>query len=369
MKKTSGAALLLGLGLLSGCSMQNTADLSVHEALFYGGSQQRVAWVYGSAGGEGRSLKLGGVAVTLGRQVQGDPLALPGTLSVNGKATYQGSTGRGSIGLGGSGSSGSRVNVAQGEGGYSVSALGNVEAVYATDGRTWTRLSGPISGGQSVRAAGTPSAGLRGAGELTDPEADALSRELLGQGPLAVAVLPAASLPDAPLSVEPALDPGRHPVTGLYVQTGVTVTTAALTPAPGASVSFRELAGGNNAAVNSFQVMLARTAAGLGGVWGLGYGRQTPLPPLPTLAAGRTLVGVFLGTKPTGGYGVSVASARRVGTALELSLSVKVPGPGTITTQALTSPWTLVEVSGSFSSVVARDAATGKELGTGRELK
>ena len=366
MKKTSGAALLLGLGLTSGCSMQNTADLSVHEALFYGGNQQRVAWVYGNSAGEGRGLKLGGVAVTLGRQVQGDPLALPGTLSVNGKATYRGSTGMGSA------PSGNRVNVARGEGGYSVSALGDVEAVYATDGRTWTRLSGPISGGQSVRAAGTPSAGLRGAGELTDPEADALSRELLGQGPLEVAVLPAASLPDAPLSVEPALDPGRHPVTGLYVQTGVTITTAALTPAPvtpGASVSFRELAGGNNAAVNGFQVVLARTAAGLSGVWGLGYGRQTPLPPLPTLAAGHTLVGVFLGTKPTGGYGVSVASARRVGTALELSVNVKSPGPGTITTQALTSPWTLVEVSGSFSSVVARDATSGKELGTGKELK
>jgi len=82
------AGLTLGLALLTGCTMQSPSNLAVHEALFYGGNQQRVVWVYGTLGGGSESsIKLGDKPVTLRPQLSGDVLGLPGTLSVDGKAT------------------------------------------------------------------------------------------------------------------------------------------------------------------------------------------------------------------------------------------------------------------------------------------
>ncbi len=367
------AALTLGLALLTGCTMQSPSNLAVHEALFYGGNQQRVVWVYGTLGGGAESsVKLGDKAATLRPQLSGDALGLPGTLSVDGKATYAGTTTATS----------SRVNVTRSGGSYSIQALGNVEAVYATDGAAWFRLSGPVTAGQTVLASAVQNTFLRGAGDLTDPEADALGAELKGQGALAVAVLPDSSLPDQALKVEPALEAGRHPLTGLYVQSGIAqvtaptqpapvqpvppvttspVTTPPVTTSPGSSAS-RQLAGGSNAAASDFQVIVARDAASLSTIWNTAYGRQSNVPALPTLLSGRSVVGVFLGQRPTGGYSVSLASARIVSGVLELRVNVAAPGPGSITTQSLTSPWFAAEVTGAFGSVVVKDAATGRTL-------
>ncbi len=378
------AALTLGLALLTGCTMQSPDNLAVHEALFYGGNQQRVAWVYGTLGGAQAgaaqsSVRLGDKPATLRPQLSGDALGLPGTLSVDGKATYAGTTTATS----------SRINVTRSGGSYSIQALGNVEAVYATDGAAWFRLSGPVTAGQTVLASAVQNTFLRGAGDLTDPEADALGAELKGQGALAVAVLPDDSLPDQALKVEPALEAGKHPLTGLYVQSGIAqvsavpqptpvppvttspVTTSPMTTSPAttppvttspASSASRQLAGGSNAAASDFEVIVARDAASLGTIWNTAYGRQSNVPALPTLLTGRSVVGVFLGQRPTGGYSVSLASARIVGGVLELRVNVAAPGPGSITTQSLTSPWFAAEVTGTFTSVVVKDAASGRTL-------
>ena len=121
-------------------------------------------------------------------------------------------------------------------------------------------------------------------------------------------------------------------------------------------------AGGSNAAASDFQVIVARDVASLRAVWNTAYGRQSSAPALPTLVAGRSVVGVFLGQRPTGGYSVSLASARIVGGVLELRVNAAAPGPGSITTQSLTSPWFAAEITGAFTSVVVKDAATGRTL-------
>ncbi|WP_407570837.1 protease complex subunit PrcB family protein [Deinococcus altitudinis] len=364
MKRTVGGSLMLGLALLTGCTMQTPTNLAVHEALFYGGNQQRVAWVYGTlAGGSESSVKLGDKAAVLRPQLSGDALGLTGTLSVDAKATYNGTTT----------AIDRRVSVTRVGNQYSIQAFGNVDSVFATDGRTWYRLSGPVTAGQTVLATASDNNALRGAGDLTDAEADALGAELAGQGALAVAVLPDETLPDPPLKVEPALDAGRHPVTGLYVQSGVVQVASAgpVTPIippvgsapaqPSGSVG-RQLAGGSNSTADSFQVIVAQNASVLSTLWNTAYGRQSSVPALPTLGAGRSVVGVFLGQRPTGGYSLSLASARITGGVLELTVNVSAPGQGSITTQALTSPWIATEIIGSFSSVVVRDAVTGLVL-------
>ncbi|MFC4636866.1 protease complex subunit PrcB family protein [Deinococcus hohokamensis] len=364
MTKTMFLTLGVSAGLLSACAMTGPGNLRVHEALLYGGTQERITWVYGQLGSGQSSLKLGGQTVDLRAAVQ-DPLTVAGSLSVNGKATYRTPTTP----------LGQKFSVTRGTDGlFTVTPNVGVrlQAVYYTDGASWQKLSGTsgLVRGAAVR-------GLQGAGQLTSDEAAALGLALQGQGPLAVAVFEDAA-PDAPLAVEPR--PTEHLVTALYVLPGVR-TTATLTPVPvtpapvspapvtgaplrppinttppvsGGRVTVSELARGTNANVTNFSVQVATTQAAANALYAQAYGRQTSVPAAPSVS-GSTLVGVFLGQRSTGGYGVQVTGARVNGSALTLIVRVTAPGPGSITTQAITSPWAIVRVPGSFSQVSVVD--------------
>ncbi|EYB67610.1 hypothetical protein DEIPH_ctg033orf0011 [Deinococcus phoenicis] len=359
MNKTLTAALLLGAGLLAGCSMTGPGNLKVHEVLLYGGTQERIVWVYGNLGSSAQtSVKLGGSTVDLRAQVQ-DPLAVAGTLSANGKAVYRLPTAPLSAKLSVTRDTRGLFTVAMNDAGGSV---------YYTDGRTWTRLNAPTGSG----VGGTPVSGLRGAGNLTNAEADALGSALLNQGALAVAVLNEASVPDGPLTTEPT--PGEYRRTALYVLPGVPTvgaTTGAVTPGtpappanPGGRVTFTELASGSNANVGTSAVQVATTQAALSTLYNLAYGRQTGMPSVPSLPGNDTVVGVFLGQRATGGYSVQVTGASTQGGVLTLTVALGAPGPGSITTQALTSPWTLVQVPGTYREVRVVDTQ-GRPFQTG----
>ncbi|MGO1461398.1 MAG: protease complex subunit PrcB family protein [Marinobacter sp.] len=56
------------------------------------------------------------------------------------------------------------------------------------------------------------------------------------------------------------------------------------------------------------------------------------------------LLFVTLGEKPTGGYSISLASAENLENTLHLSMTVRSPAPGTMVTQAITSPCAVVAV-------------------------
>ncbi|WP_019008239.1 protease complex subunit PrcB family protein [Deinococcus aquatilis] len=357
-----GGLLALSAGLLAGCSMTGAGNVRVHEATLYGGTQERIVWVYGTLGSSTQSsLKLGGTAVTLQAQVGQDPLALPGTLSVNGKATYRVATTPGSI----------KVNVTRDVSGrFSVQPEGGaaLSAVYFTDGTRWQKLSttNGVATGVSVN-------GLTGAGALTSEEGVALGQALLGQGPLAVAVLNEQSVADPALTVEPA--PQESLRTALYVLPGVrtvagtgttgTVTTTPSTGSTAGRVGFVEIASGNNASASAGAVQVATTQAALGTLYATAYGRQTGIPAAPRLNAGETAVGIFIGQRNTGGYSVRVTNASAQDGVLTLTVALTVPGSGSITTQAITSPWTLVRLSGSYSQVRVVDTS-GRPLQLGQ---
>ncbi|KEF35297.1 hypothetical protein RDMS_02105 [Deinococcus sp. RL] len=341
MRKTKmGAALLLGTGLLAGCQVARPGSLRVHEVALYGGTQERIVWVYGALEGGRGSFKVNGMALEL-RPQRSDPLALPGTLSVNGAATYRLPTSPVSAKL---------VVTRDTLGRFSVPVNEARGAVYFTDGRSWLRLSG--SAGANLTA--LPVSGLRGAGDLTDAEADALSQALTGQGPLALTVVPEGLLPDPPLTVEPT--PAEYRRTAFYIQSGVPTLAAqpgtpTSPPTAGGRVTVTELASGTNAAQSGPAVQLATTQSAVNALYRVAYGNQTGPLGIPALGAGETVVGVFLGQRPTGGYGVRVTGAEVQGGTLILTVELRAPGPGAITTQALTSPWTLVRVPGVYQSV------------------
>ena len=344
MRTTLKALPLLALGaaLLAGCTANGPSNLRVHEVALSGGSNQRIAWVYGSLSGASSTLKLNGTTVDVRAQVQ-DDLSTPGSLSVNGKATYQVNTT----------APAQKISVTRNAAGlFNVTPMNNasVLAVYYTDGSNWWKLNG-ISGTVSA----TPSTGLRGAGQLTDDEGDALARALDGQGSLAVAVL---NENVTPLSVEPK--PTEHRMTSLYVLPGIqstttsTSTTGTVTMTPstngGNASSFTEVARGTNATVTTATVKAAVTTAQLGEIYRLAYGNQTPIP-TPAPLSGETAVAVFMGQRTSGGYSISVERVAASGSILNVTVRLKAPEAGMLTTQALTSPWVLVKVPGVFTQV------------------
>ncbi|MBZ9712903.1 protease complex subunit PrcB family protein [Deinococcus multiflagellatus] len=355
MKRILPVVLPLTAGLLSACTMTGPGNLRVHEALLYGGTQERVVWVYGTAQGGQSSVKIGNTPVDLRAQGTGN-LALSGTLSVNGGATYRLPTTPMTQKL-------SVTRAASGLFTVSPQPGAALSAVYYTDGRTWTKLAG-VQG----TVAGTPVDGLAGAGRLTADEARALGRELLNQGPLAVAVLDERSLPDAPLTIEPA--PSEYLRTGLYILPNVPQASTPTSPTPGtptggARVTFTEVASGTNATATAFSAQLATTSAAALNLYAQAYGRQTGAPTPPSLS-GNTLVGVFLGQRPTGGYTVKVTGVAASGSTL--TVTVRVTAPSGFATQAITSPWTMVRVPGTYTRVTVVDEQ-GQPLQGGGESR
>ncbi|GGN29120.1 protease complex subunit PrcB family protein [Deinococcus daejeonensis] len=345
MKRTLLAAALLGAGLLSACSMTGPGNLKVHEAVLYGGAQERVVWVYGTLQGSASSVKLGSQTADLRAQVS-DPIATPGSLSVNGKATYREATTP----------IAAQVTVTRQGGAFTVTPASGaqISAVYYTDGQSWTRLNGT-----SGTVGGTRVDGLKGAGQLTDDEARVLSDTLRPQGPLAVAVL--ANQPAPALAVEPT--PTEHLRSDLYILSSVPTAQVqpprplpgtSTTPTPGGNVTVTQIATGTNANTSEAGVQVATTVSAASSLYARAYGRQSSVPTPPSVT-GRTLIGVFLGQRPTGGYGVQVLSATGSGGQLTLRVRLTAPAPGAILAQVITSPWAIVSVPGSYSAVTVLD--------------
>lgn len=354
------AASVLGLGLLAGCAANGPSNLKVHEVNLSGGANERIVWVYGNLNGSASSVKLGGAAADLRPQVQ-DALATPGSLSVNGKAVYR--TPLAPVNQ--------KMSVVRDPSGqFIVTPMNNavLSATYFTDGQRWFKLSAP---GGKVTA--QPSVGLRGAGQLTDDEADALASALIGQGNMAVAVLGEAAGAGVGVAVEPAPTESRR--TDLYLLPNVQMAAAAettfnggtmtpstpptaapATPAPAGGLNFTSLARGTNANASAPGVRTATTAAQLQTLYAVAYGRQTTVPAPPTLN-NETVVAVFMGQRNTGGYNVSVEEVTTSGGTLNVRVRFTAPGPDMLTTQALTSPWVMIKVPGVFTSVNVVDTA------------
>lgn len=348
--------LLAGAGMLSGCAATGPAGLSVHEALLYGAGNQRLTWVYGDlAAGQSAQLSLGGQSVQLGRVAGTESNAL----TVNGNSFYQ-------SGLSGSVVQPKVTRTAQGL--FDVSSAGGISELYYTDGRNWYLLNTTAGSAIAARAV----SGLEGAGELTPGEAASLTRSLSGQGPLAVGVLSGSSVPDRPLSVTP--EPRERRLTALSITrvaaagtpgTGIP-GTGTPTPTPGGTMTHSVLDKGNNAAASGPTVQVATTTAQAQALYALAYGRQSSRPSVPSLD-GKTLVGIFMGTRSTGGYSLEVQSVEVVGGRVTVQVREKAPAADMLTTQALTSPWVIVQLNGRYSDVQVLGLGRSAGIGTVEE--
>jgi hypothetical protein len=206
--------------------------------------------------------------------------------------------------------------------------------------------------------------GLRGLGQLSAGEADMLQRAVRSAGqPAVLAFLPPDSLPAHAVD---GLDDHRR--TGVYVQTAIGTDQGAFRPAP-VELTWELLASGSQAV--GFPNATYRLVADQGSLltlWNRAHGHQLTVPNLPPIDFEReTVVALFAGEKSSGGYGVSVSSVTEQNGELYVDVTFSTPAPGSLTTQALTSPWALVRVlRGGYQVAWLRDAQTGDLIGAAR---
>lgn len=236
------------------------------------------------------------------------------------------------------------------------------------DGSLWLTLARDVEAGRRATVTPTPRIGrLQGVGELSAAEAQALADyvESLG-GPVVVSVLPGEALPKR------AVDGlASYASSGFFLQQGLSTDAAAYRP-PGEELVWEVAAqGGNALGVDQQTFTLVDDAGELAALWSRAHASLLTPPPLPEVNFGReTLLGVFAGTKPTGGYGLEVEGVTLEEGDLYVDLREIAPAPGAITTQALTSPWLVLRVlRGDLDVAWFRDAESGRLLGVARNLK
>jgi hypothetical protein len=79
--------------------------------------------------------------------------------------------------------------------------------------------------------------------------------------------------------------------------------------------------------------------------WDALWKAHAGLKPIPAVDFSQELIAaVFLGTRPSGGFGVEILGTRREAAALVIEYRERAPAAGDIVTQALTSPFHIVKV-------------------------
>jgi hypothetical protein len=124
----------------------------------------------------------------------------------------------------------------------------------------------------------------------------------------------------------------------------LSVASYAIANEEGQPVPIVEQWSGWNSAQNAARREVVRDAEGWKLLWRAMRGRSMPLPDVPEIDFQRHMViGVFMGTKPSGGYAVRIT---RIVQNDKIVVSVKqtAPGPDDMVTMALTSPYHVVVV-------------------------
>jgi hypothetical protein len=93
---------------------------------------------------------------------------------------------------------------------------------------------------------------------------------------------------------------------------------------------------------------VARTETEWAQLWRQHAG-AAPLPPVDFTS--RTVVAVFLGTRPTAGFGVEITGTRQDGATLVVQWRERRPGPDRMTAQVLTTPAHLASIPAASGEI------------------
>ena len=345
-------AALAALVLLAGCAPQSGPKL--HDVYVYGALNARLSYLYGSP----RAFGLDGKQVKLTQGNTTGTYAVNGALLVDGKPFVRTAL-----------TPPDPVPVVVSHipltTDLQLKVNRDVEQVIYYDGGDYFKLVDSAKAGTTQRVVPRPRLNrLRGLGQLTDREADALANGLEKSGqPYVVAVLPPSSLPKHSVN-----GTSEYLHTGLYVQQGLK-TAATASGSSAQQVAWEVLAQGQQAiGFDKPQYILVSSQDQLTNLWYKAYGSKLTMPPVPTIDFSReTVLAVFDGQKPTGGYGLDVRGVTVENGELYVDLVHTQPQAGAVTTQALTSPWVLIHVlRGGFDVAWFRNPDDGSLIAVAR---
>ncbi len=321
---------LFGL-LLLGCEVTLEGGYRVGEAqLLFPEATERWTYFYG----EPREVQLGEKTLQL-TEPRGESLwAVPGALFVNGLPLYRetgpalapvGETVRGAFG-----------------GRLLVRARTDLASVWLYDGAGWIELAGNLARGQEAVLPQPGTYTTPSFAGLLAQETQVLLREVLARrGGRQVVVYELKEPVLKPLPLKPT--PLSYRAQALGVQYGIGVEIFLPPPSP----SYRVLDKGQMSGYNEQtpKALLALGPNRFAEGWNLVVAGRIPRPPAPQVDfRSRAVAFFFWGVKPTGGYGLEVVGVSRVGNTARVVLSLTTPLPGAIVTQALTSPYVVLEL-------------------------
>jgi len=350
-------AFLTPMLLLAGClpAFEEGAPV-LHDIALY---TPRESVLYGYFYGEPATITVGGEERELTEGTSGDPLAVPGALLIDGLPYLRQTVPP----LDTPPVVVQRVPFSTD---LLVEVREDVEEVLYHDGSRWLSVLEGAEEGERVRV--VPRArpnGLLGVGELTRAEAEVFGREVEARAPVIVTVLS-----ETRARTRQAGGLGGYRSTALALQRGVrSAPVVQVREVEMDELSWDVLASGTQAAGGESPTFAVATSqAELEALWRQAYGSLTDPPPVPEVDfRGSSVVAAFLGTKPTGGYSVDVGDVYLEDGEVYVDLEVTEPGPGTLTTQALTHPWVMIEVSRpDLASAWFRDADANELLGVAR---
>ncbi len=111
----------------------------------------------------------------------------------------------------------------------------------------------------------------------------------------------------------------------------------------GAVLSFSKIAGGSYGGVKERSFLVLSNEEEWKALWSRINGNVQPLPPLPEVDfATHAVVAVFQGRQNSGGYSIGVEAVIEMPDRVTVAVREREPGPSSIVTSALSSPWEAV---------------------------
>lgn len=341
---------------LMGCVPEVSSSLKLHEIILFSNGQdlnKRLAYVYGGP----QEINIGGQMVQLTEAKSDDAFAVETALLIDDQANLAEPVEKLSPPP-------TRVQRIPLTTDVQLEVGAPVAEVIYFDGLKWFNLVSDSRAGLITKLVPKERInGLVGVGNLVREEAQMLMRVLEPRGALAVTVIP--NPPVAPRSVD-GFD--EYLQTALYVQLTLPTDIAAYTP-PAQNLIWEVLAEGNQAVgIEEVQYEFIADETEFLNVWNKAHGSQLTVPVLPDIDFDReTLVAVFMGQKPTGGYGVDIQDISLDDNNVYINMGFREPAAGAITTQALTSPWVILRIlRGDVNAAWFRDPVGGELFAVAR---
>ncbi len=138
--------------------------------------------------------------------------------------------------------------------------------------------------------------------------------------------------------------PSSSPVLTLLATTALLASLAAAAP-----VKFTDVDRGEQSNIDEPREVVVRTAAEWTALWRV-HGGQRPKPAVDFSRS--MLIGVFLGSRPSGGYGLEITAIDTHDAGLTVTWRESRPTPRAVVTQVLTMPYHIVRVDRRIGSVV-----------------